>query len=814
MIFASEAPRYWASGLSVIPLRIREKRPVMDAWSQFAERLPTDIERQQWFETFDGNNIGLALGPQSGLIAIDVDTEDMSVQSALRDMLPPSPWTRIGRKGWVWLYKYEGQKTFQIRNADTGGVVLELLSKGRQVVLPPSIHPDTGAAYESNCHLCDVLDAIPSLPKDFESLVRGALQHIGVRVASSGRSAVSTFVPSGARDNAMVAHAGILSRAVLRQERSLLEALAEMKEWVESFTQKVAGDDLPVEKAQQKVVEFLIRDVTGEKKRPLPVGWDEGLTDADKEKMGLDFGRDQVRWSVDEISAYITTQAERFSDPRSQGWMQSVDYALNRISAAEVGKIEEDMLLRFIINQSGGAFTLSAIRKRLAELRAGAIEGNNHTELAEAVIRDMEQFGVLRFEAGRFWQWRGAHWEALEPSIILSVISRDYGDYPAARRQNDHSGIMRVMQNLVPQGLQNVPVRGLNFANGFLTEDLKLREHNPDYGSTYCLPYRYMPELVGRSPLFFNFLETVWGEDSDYQDKVLALQEAIAASLFGIGTDYQRAICLFGRAGSGKTTMLDLIQALAPPNVTSHVPPEGWGDKFMPAQMYGKLLNIAGEISEKKKIPGDAFKQIVDGTEIQAQNKGQQIFSFRPRCTHWFASNVLPRSDDGTEGFNRRWLFLQFNKRIPPEAVVRNLADMIAAEEREAIIAWALQSVERLAAARGYTVPSSHETLIASVANLNNSVRFFLTSAPNLLVGPRAHQGKASTRTSDMTLFDAYFYFCASSGGVRRVPLQTFQEQMNELAPQLDFRPIIVQGPKGNPSTEYEYITIVDKKAA
>lgn len=814
MIFATEAPKYWAKNLSVIPLRIREKRPVQDKWTQYAEMLPSPAEQEHWCSLYDGNNIGLALGPQSGLIAIDVDTEDMAVQSALRELLPASPWTRVGRKGWVWLYKYEGQRTFQIRNADTGGVIVELLSKGRQVVLPPSIHPDTGAAYESNCELVDVLDAIPSLPREFEAVVRGAMQHIGIRVASAGRAAVSTFVPSGARDNSMVAHAGILSRGVLRQERSLLEALGEMKEWIESFTEKVAGDTMSVEKAQAKVVEFLVRDVTGDKKSPLPSGWDEGLSQDDKIKMGLDFGRDLQKWTVQEVSDFIVEFSSRYVDNRSEQFLAAVDYGLRRIGAAEFGKLEEDMLLRLIHNNAKDVFTLSALRKRLNELRGGELQGDNHTEIAEAVLKDMEQYGELRFEAGKFWQWKGAHWSTLENPEILKVISQDYGKFPAAKRQNDHSGILRVIQNRVPQGLRSMAVRGLNFANGFLTEDLQLREHNQDYGCTYVLPYRYMPEMVGRSPIFFHFLNTVWGQDHDYEDKVLALQEAIAASLFGIGSDYQRAICLFGRAGSGKSTMLDLLQALLPPDVVSHVPPDQWGDKFMPAQMFGKLVNVAGEISEKKKIPGDSFKQIVDGSEIQAQNKGQQIFAFRPRCTQWFASNVLPRSDDGTEGFNRRWLFLQFNRRVPAEEVIRNFAELIVGEEREAIIAWSLQAIERLKQNKGYTVPTSHEILLSNVANMNNSVRFFLTSAPDLRVGSEAHKGISSTHTSAATLYDAYHFFCASSGGVRRVQLQIFQEQMHELAPQLDFNALIVRGKKGNPTTEYEYITLADKRVA
>jgi phage/plasmid-associated DNA primase len=122
------------------------------------------------------------------------------------------------------------------------------------------------------------------------------------------------------------------------------------------------------------------------------------------------------------------------------------------------------------------------------------------------------------------------------------------------------------------------------------------------------------------------------GRDLDFGDKVMALQEAMAATIMGIAPRYQRAFCLFGRAGSGKSRIPVILEGILPPGCSSTVPPWDWGDRFQPAGMHGKLLNVAGEIHETKKIPGALFKLIVEGGSITAQEKNQPLFRFAPKA--------------------------------------------------------------------------------------------------------------------------------------------------------------------------------------
>src|SRR5690606_38454462 len=107
-----------------------------------------------------------------------------------------------------------------------------------------------------------------------------------------------------------------------------------------------------------------------------------------------------------------------------------------------------------------------------------------------------------------------------------------YGSMAAAKKHNDHCGILQVDEHLVPKGLKTSPTIGINFANGFLTSDLALHPHNPEHGCTYVLPYLYDANRAEEATRFLAFLFQSWGEDEDYEDKVKALRQAIAATMF------------------------------------------------------------------------------------------------------------------------------------------------------------------------------------------------------------------------------------------------------------------------------------------
>lgn len=138
-IFATHAPRLWAKNLPVIPCN--GKRPVIRNWQRFCESMPDPKEQSDWLDRYPGHNIGLPLGQASGYCVVDIDTEDQSEIAAVKATLPASPLERVGKKGSAIFYKFNREKSFSIAGK------VDFLSTGKQVILPPSIHPETGMAY-------------------------------------------------------------------------------------------------------------------------------------------------------------------------------------------------------------------------------------------------------------------------------------------------------------------------------------------------------------------------------------------------------------------------------------------------------------------------------------------------------------------------------------------------------------------------------------------------------------------------------------------------------------------------------------------
>lgn len=825
-IFADHCERYWAADLPVMPLQRGDKKPVITAWQTFQSKMPNEAERTSWKAWHKDGNIGLPLGPQSGLVAIDVDTDDPKVLGILEKILPPSPWRRIGQKGFVLIYKYDGQPIIRIKYRDENGKqqsLVEMLGAGSQIVLPPSIHPKTKQPYHSNKDLIDCLGDVRSLPPNIEQILRDALGQAGIAVGSAAFGAVTDYVSTGNRDNSLVSMAGLFARDVLKGEKTLLEACGQIEVAIGQFMQKTYGDNIDPAKGPQKLIEFLIRDVTGPKGKALPKGWDEGVSAEQRAAWGLDaFSSDNETWDYAQMMQFFNAHIEKAGVKDSpEQFTGVVKQVLNRIAANPgLEPIEEDQILNHMATVSGKRVSVASVRRQLAQLRAGPISGGDHAELAKAVVRDLEELGgEIRFHLDALWQWRGSAWDKMDEGDVLKHIINEYGSYKAATRANDHVGILKTIRGMQKQELKKRAEPGINFVNGYLTQDLELKEHHPDYGMTYTLPYPYKPELAGKCTRFQRMLYDYWGDDPDYSEKVTALGEVMALTMFGKMTEVQLAVCLYGVGHSGKSRLMEIMQAMMPAEAQCSLPPTMWGDKFGPAQLVGKLLNFAGELSEKQLIDSAKFKQIVSGEVIDAQEKNKQPFNFRPKAAHWFASNHTPKSADSSTGFTRRWLFLCFTKAFPVSEKVVDYDKIVVAEEREAIAAWAVAHMNRLKVNNfKITDPRSSIEQREALENELNSVRDFLCGFQEhgwMRLGAEAHKDISDQHnyTTFTTLWNEYRSYCISQS-VSPVGSKVLVKRMGQLQGQFGFKADKVSGAQEFPIPVWRYLTIVANRRA
>lgn len=792
-IFQNHAPLYWGGGLPVIPLKRwdspskgKGKAPILNEWSTYSDVMPSEAMRASWLMSYPASNIGLPFGKASGLCAIDIDTEDQELIDAIRAALPPSPWVRVGKKGMGLIYRWQGQPNFKLRNSDNESIV-EFLGSGNQMVMPPSIHPDTGKPYVSNSNLWEVLDQVSAVPLDVERVLRAALEPIlgskGFTLAQSGRSGPMDVVPQGERDIQMVRHAGYLARVVMGIDKnakfSLAEAMKHMAHWVENFTAHTSGDDMDPDKGVAKLVEFLLKDV--EKGRTLPEGWDVGLTEEQREHPAI---AEMVKKNA--LQRWTVTKAQSWLIEKLAEQPGDTDYALARIDelielVAKDENFSESAFLQLIptIQSEGKAAGLSFskpdVKAQFKAARRGDKEqAQDHEAIARQIYEDMSRGGDLIFTQGQFWQWSGSCHQAIDEDDVYMMVAESVKGNNLARRHNDYVAVTKTVAKVARAPLGTEIEIGINFANGFLDADLKLHEHSPKYGKTFTLPFNYIPERAGEAHKWMEYLERSWGDDVDYAQKVAALQEAFAATMFGVAPDYQRAILLHGKPGTGKTQALEVLKALMPPSAQCAIPPTLWAERFQMATMAGKTLNVCGELPEEATIDGRAFKEVIEGTGQHTEFKGMDGFVLKPIAAHWFGSNFLPRSRDTSGGFVRRWLILDYNRIVPASEKVVNFHKLLISEEREAIAAWAVQGLARLMRQRDYTLPHSHEVRVNQVLRSNNSVAAFLQSSDKI----RPEEG---AETDARVVFDQYVFYMKDVSRGFSVTYERFQQMLGEL---------------------------------
>lgn len=133
---------YSTLGWPMVPTK--GKKPYLRGWQNKA----TTAEHifSKWFQ--GTNNIALVMGPQAGVVALDVDPRNGGDQSikqleAKLGKLPETVTARTGGGGYHYLFQYfEGGKNC----IPAQGVDFQYNNK--LIIACPSIHPDTGATYE------------------------------------------------------------------------------------------------------------------------------------------------------------------------------------------------------------------------------------------------------------------------------------------------------------------------------------------------------------------------------------------------------------------------------------------------------------------------------------------------------------------------------------------------------------------------------------------------------------------------------------------------------------------------------------------
>ena len=239
---------------------------------------------------------------------------------------------------------------------------------------------------------------------------------------------------------------------------------------------------------------------------------------------------------------------------------------------------------------------------------------------------------------------------------------------------------------------EHPPREILNVANGLLDwRTGELSAHSSDVPSAVQVPIAWAPGAT--CPRIDRFLAEVLPDD--------AVEHGLEILGYGLyaGNPLQKAIMLLGPGGNGKSKLLALARALCGEANVSAVSLQSFGEnRFHPAEVFGKLANICGDLDARAIKRTDLFKQMTGDDPITAERKFGHPFTFTCFALPVFAANESPKSADQTDAWFDRWLIVPFEVRFrdtPREDP--HLAEKITAKaELEGLLVKAVDALRRL----------------------------------------------------------------------------------------------------------------------
>ena len=127
-------------GFSLIPLKPRDKTP-LTGWRAYQKLRAAHSDVAAWFKATPNANVGVVTGAISGLVVLDLDSED-AIAEAERLGLPDTIMVRTGKGRHIY-FRHPGGKI-----ANRAGFLpgMDIRGDGGYIVGPGSIHP-SGASY-------------------------------------------------------------------------------------------------------------------------------------------------------------------------------------------------------------------------------------------------------------------------------------------------------------------------------------------------------------------------------------------------------------------------------------------------------------------------------------------------------------------------------------------------------------------------------------------------------------------------------------------------------------------------------------------
>lgn len=292
----------------------------------------------------------------------------------------------------------------------------------------------------------------------------------------------------------------------------------------------------------------------------------------------------------------------------------------------------------------------------------------------------------------------------------------------------------------------------INFSNCmYNAKNRRTYPHDPRAMSVNQIPWEYDPSAdPGPGNEIEKFLKNAIPDETDRE----MLLEYIGLCCT-TDVDQQKMLIITGDGGTGKSTVINLIQRLVGKQNTSNVAMSKLQENFQAVRMMGKLLNSCADLEIDALDDVTMIKKLVGEDAISDSFKGKDIISFDNYAKLLFSTNELPLvRNEKTAGFYRRLLILVMNEK--PDRQDHTLLKRLT-EQIPYLIHLAMDALYKMYH-RGYIIESqSSRNAIIQLRQDSDSIEAFLIECCE-------RTGHSKDRVLTTEMYEQYEQYCDENG--------------------------------------------------
>lgn len=289
----------------------------------------------------------------------------------------------------------------------------------------------------------------------------------------------------------------------------------------------------------------------------------------------------------------------------------------------------------------------------------------------------------------------------------------------------------------------------INLKNGTLEirndGEVRLREHRPEDGLRYVLPYSYDPNAD--CEMFKAFLDQMLPYEG-----VQDLLAQFIGFVFTHDIKLEKMLVFYGFGSNGKSVIITVLDELFGKQNVSEVPlNELTNDATKLPIIENKLLNLSSE--NMKELNPAVLKTLVSGEPVIGKKLYSDPYTIYNYAKFIASFNKLPKAEN-THGFFRRLIIVPFNVTISDAEADVDLPEKLC-QELPGILNWAIQGLKVFLKTKKLAVPDVCREAMTRYVKMSDSVHLFLDEMC---------QHDSVIKTSGPDLYKAYRSYCRDDG--------------------------------------------------